>query len=53
MMFEHLINSNGLRDVMKYYGLIPEEDILFIKEQITGPPESPIKDSSKVSLYTT
>lgn len=47
MMFEHLINSNGLRDVMKYYGLIPEEDILFIKEQITGPPESPIKDSSK------
>ena len=53
MMFEHLINSNRLRDVMKYYGLIPEEDILFIKEQITGPPESPIKDSSKVSLYTT
>uniref|UniRef100_A0A4W2FKI5 Deoxynucleoside triphosphate triphosphohydrolase SAMHD1 n=1 Tax=Bos indicus x Bos taurus TaxID=30522 RepID=A0A4W2FKI5_BOBOX len=47
MMFEHLINSNGLQDVMKYYGLIPEEDILFIKEQITGPPESPIKDASK------
>ncbi|XP_065778025.1 deoxynucleoside triphosphate triphosphohydrolase SAMHD1 isoform X2 [Muntiacus reevesi] len=47
MMFEHLINSNGLQDVMKHYGLIPEEDILFIKEQITGPPASPIKDSSK------
>ncbi|KAF4023613.1 hypothetical protein G4228_015186 [Cervus hanglu yarkandensis] len=47
MMFEHLINSNGLQDVMKRYGLIPEEDISFIKEQITGPPASPIKDSSK------
>ncbi|KAJ8794249.1 hypothetical protein J1605_003206 [Eschrichtius robustus] len=47
MMFEHLVNSNGLRDVMEHYGLIPEEDIWFIKEQITGPPESPIKDSSK------
>nr|XP_058894042.1 deoxynucleoside triphosphate triphosphohydrolase SAMHD1 isoform X2 [Kogia breviceps] len=46
-MFEHLVNSNGLRDVMEHYGLIPEEDIWFIKEQITGPPESPIKDSSK------
>ena len=52
MMFEHLINSNGLQDIMKHYGLIPEEDILFIKEQITGPPPSPIKDSSKVSLCT-
>uniref|UniRef100_A0A452GAS5 Deoxynucleoside triphosphate triphosphohydrolase SAMHD1 n=1 Tax=Capra hircus TaxID=9925 RepID=A0A452GAS5_CAPHI len=47
MMFEHLINSNGLQDVMKHYGLIPEEDIVFIKEQITGPLESPIKDPSK------
>uniref|UniRef100_A0A8C0DCB5 Deoxynucleoside triphosphate triphosphohydrolase SAMHD1 n=1 Tax=Balaenoptera musculus TaxID=9771 RepID=A0A8C0DCB5_BALMU len=47
MMFEHLVNSNGLRDVMEHYGLIPEEDIWFIKEQITGPPESPVKDSSK------
>ncbi|KAB1262644.1 Deoxynucleoside triphosphate triphosphohydrolase SAMHD1 [Camelus dromedarius] len=43
MMFEHLVNSNGLRDVMQHYGLIPEEDICFIKEQITGPLESPIK----------
>nr|XP_036868674.1 deoxynucleoside triphosphate triphosphohydrolase SAMHD1 isoform X1 [Manis javanica] len=46
MMFEHLVNTNGLRDVMQYYGLIPEEDICFIKEQITGPLESPIKDFS-------
>lgn len=45
MMFEHLINSNGLKTVMKYYGLVPEEDICFIKELIAGPLESPIKDS--------
>uniref|UniRef100_A0A7N5KJS4 Deoxynucleoside triphosphate triphosphohydrolase SAMHD1 n=1 Tax=Ailuropoda melanoleuca TaxID=9646 RepID=A0A7N5KJS4_AILME len=52
MMFEHLINSNGLKAVMEYYGLIPEEDICFIKELITGPLESPIKDSSEVgNLY--
>uniref|UniRef100_A0A8C0PLT4 Deoxynucleoside triphosphate triphosphohydrolase SAMHD1 n=1 Tax=Canis lupus familiaris TaxID=9615 RepID=A0A8C0PLT4_CANLF len=44
MMFEHLVNSNGLKAVMQY-GLIPEEDICFIKEQITGPLETPIKDS--------
>lgn len=50
-MFEHLINSNGLRTVMEQYGLIPEEDIRFIKEQIKGPLESPSKDDS-VSLCT-
>ncbi|XP_054429762.1 deoxynucleoside triphosphate triphosphohydrolase SAMHD1 [Pteronotus mesoamericanus] len=44
-MFEHLINSNDLRPVMEKYGLIPEEDICFIKEQIIGPPESPLKPS--------
>ncbi|XP_016074866.1 PREDICTED: deoxynucleoside triphosphate triphosphohydrolase SAMHD1 isoform X2 [Miniopterus natalensis] len=45
-MFEYLINSNDLRPVMERYGLIPEEDICFIKEQITGPRESPVKGSS-------
>ncbi|XP_047394791.1 deoxynucleoside triphosphate triphosphohydrolase SAMHD1 isoform X1 [Sciurus carolinensis] len=44
-MFEHLINSNGLRSVMEDYDLVPEEDICFIKEQIIGPPETPVKDS--------
>uniref|UniRef100_A0A8C9LMQ5 Deoxynucleoside triphosphate triphosphohydrolase SAMHD1 n=1 Tax=Piliocolobus tephrosceles TaxID=591936 RepID=A0A8C9LMQ5_9PRIM len=43
MMFEHLINSNGIKPVMEHYGLIPEEDICFIKEQIVGPLESPVK----------
>ncbi|XP_059562063.1 deoxynucleoside triphosphate triphosphohydrolase SAMHD1 isoform X3 [Myotis daubentonii] len=45
-MFEHLINSNDLKPIMEYYGLIPEEDITFIKEQITGPPKTPVKDVS-------
>ncbi|XP_055458178.1 deoxynucleoside triphosphate triphosphohydrolase SAMHD1 isoform X2 [Psammomys obesus] len=40
-MFEHLVNSNGLKDAMKNYGLVPKEDITFIKEQIMGPPETP------------
>ncbi|KAM6163841.1 deoxynucleoside triphosphate triphosphohydrolase SAMHD1 [Rhynchocyon petersi] len=40
-MFEHLVDSNGLREVMEHYGLVPEEDICFIKEQITGPLEFP------------
>ncbi|OBS58467.1 hypothetical protein A6R68_10432 [Neotoma lepida] len=45
-MFEHLVNSNGLKPIMKNYGLIPEEDIDFIKEQIMGPPDTPVKDCS-------
>lgn len=44
-MFEHLVNSNDLILVMKNYGLDPEEDITFIKEQIMGPPITPVKDS--------
>ncbi|XP_010638325.1 deoxynucleoside triphosphate triphosphohydrolase SAMHD1 isoform X1 [Fukomys damarensis] len=51
-MFEYLVNSNGLRAIMEHYGLIPEEDICFIKEQIAGPLESPVKDFSEVgNLY--
>lgn len=36
-MFEHLIVSNKLEEVMKSYGLVLEEDLVFIKEQIGGP----------------
>lgn len=36
-MFEHLITSNKLEEIMESYGLILEEDIAFIKEQIGGP----------------
>ncbi|XP_063515515.1 deoxynucleoside triphosphate triphosphohydrolase SAMHD1 isoform X2 [Pongo pygmaeus] len=52
MMFEHLINSNGIKPIMEQYGLIPEEDICFVKEQIVGPLESPVEDSLEVgNLY--
>ncbi|KFQ18173.1 Deoxynucleoside triphosphate triphosphohydrolase SAMHD1, partial [Merops nubicus] len=36
-MFEHLISANKLEEVMKSYGLVLEEDMNFIKEQIGGP----------------
>ncbi|XP_030318972.1 deoxynucleoside triphosphate triphosphohydrolase SAMHD1 isoform X1 [Calypte anna] len=36
-MFEHLITSNKLEEAMKSYGLVLEEDMDFIKEQIGGP----------------
>ncbi|NWH91973.1 SAMH1 triphosphohydrolase, partial [Aegithalos caudatus] len=36
-MFEHLITSNKLEEVMKHYGLDLEKDMFFIKEQIGGP----------------
>ncbi|XP_020638071.2 deoxynucleoside triphosphate triphosphohydrolase SAMHD1 [Pogona vitticeps] len=36
-MFEHLISSNKLGQVMEYYGLDLNEDMDFIKEQIAGP----------------
>ncbi|NWZ87703.1 SAMH1 triphosphohydrolase, partial [Poecile atricapillus] len=36
-MFEHLITSNKLERVMESHGLVLEEDMLFIKEQIGGP----------------
>ncbi|CAO2578003.1 Deoxynucleoside triphosphate triphosphohydrolase SAMHD1 [Lemmus lemmus] len=45
-MFDHLVTSNNLKPIMRNYGLVPEEDILFIKEQIWGPDQkTPIKDS--------
>ncbi|XP_040588646.1 deoxynucleoside triphosphate triphosphohydrolase SAMHD1 isoform X2 [Mesocricetus auratus] len=45
-MFEHLVDSNNLEPIMKNYGLNPKEDIEFIKEQIMGPLETPVKDCS-------
>ncbi|XP_050007153.1 deoxynucleoside triphosphate triphosphohydrolase SAMHD1 [Alexandromys fortis] len=45
-MFDHLVTSNNLKPIMRNYGLVPEEDIPFIKEQICGPDQrTPIKDS--------
>ncbi|KAM8945627.1 deoxynucleoside triphosphate triphosphohydrolase SAMHD1 [Pelodytes ibericus] len=36
-MFDHLIKSNGLEDVIRKHGLCVPEDLTFIKEQIAGP----------------
>ncbi|XP_007932933.1 deoxynucleoside triphosphate triphosphohydrolase SAMHD1-like [Orycteropus afer afer] len=47
-MFEHLVDSNGLREVMEHYGLILEEDTCFIKEQIIGP----LEFSNQESVWT-
>uniref|UniRef100_A0A7N4PED0 Deoxynucleoside triphosphate triphosphohydrolase SAMHD1 n=1 Tax=Sarcophilus harrisii TaxID=9305 RepID=A0A7N4PED0_SARHA len=46
-MFEYLVNVNGIENVMKKYGLVPEEDICFIKEQIAGPLDSTEESSSR------
>lgn len=45
-MFEHLVTSNGLEEVMKSYGLVLEEDMIFIKEQIGGPIDENIREKS-------
>jgi len=45
MMFDHMLTSNSLRGEFDKYGLT-EQDIIFIKEQIAGPP----KNNEKVVL---
>lgn len=51
-MFDHLVASNNLRPIMSNYGLIPEEDIPFIKEQIWGPDQKTPSKDSLVSVYS-
>ncbi|KAI1892779.1 hypothetical protein AGOR_G00137040 [Albula goreensis] len=41
-MFDHLVKVNNLEPVMEQHGLVLPEDLLFIKEQITGPLEPPV-----------
>lgn len=50
-MFEHLITSNKLEEVMEWHGLILEEDMVFIKEQIAGPIDETACEES-VSCWT-
>lgn len=35
-MFQHMVETNKLREDMKVYGLNPDEDLFFIKELIQG-----------------
>lgn len=39
MMFDHLIEENGVMKYFKYWGL-NETDLIFIKEMIAGPATS-------------
>ncbi|XP_069100003.1 deoxynucleoside triphosphate triphosphohydrolase SAMHD1 [Pleurodeles waltl] len=50
-MFDHLVSSNGLQDMMEEYGLSLPEDLFFIKEQIAGP-AAPEEDSQMSSSQT-
>uniref|UniRef100_A0A672J8N5 Deoxynucleoside triphosphate triphosphohydrolase SAMHD1 n=1 Tax=Salarias fasciatus TaxID=181472 RepID=A0A672J8N5_SALFA len=36
-MFDHLVEANELKPVMEQHGLVLQEDLDFIKEQIAGP----------------
>ena len=51
-MLEHLIKVNKLEPVMKYYGLKPEEDLIFIKEMIAGKKPDPKDPEVKVCTMT-
>lgn len=45
-MFEHLIASNNLEEVMEDYHLVLKEDMIFIKEQIGGPIDETASDNA-------
>ncbi|KAM3871742.1 deoxynucleoside triphosphate triphosphohydrolase SAMHD1 [Diretmus argenteus] len=46
-MFDHLVRENNLEPVMKQHGLELPGDLVFIKEQIAGPPGTTASPSSK------
>ncbi|KAF4097094.1 deoxynucleoside triphosphate triphosphohydrolase SAMHD1 [Onychostoma macrolepis] len=45
-MFDHLVKVNGLEEVMVHHGLTLPDDLIFIKEQIAGPPDDCVLDRS-------
>uniref|UniRef100_A0A4W6F7X9 Deoxynucleoside triphosphate triphosphohydrolase SAMHD1 n=1 Tax=Lates calcarifer TaxID=8187 RepID=A0A4W6F7X9_LATCA len=46
-MFDHLVDDNGLKPVMKQHGLVLPEDLDFIKEQIAGPQDTKAAQGQK------
>lgn len=46
-MFDHLVKANGLRPVMEQHGLVLDEDLVFIKEQIAGPLDTSATQTQK------
>ena len=49
MMFQHLIDENGLMEDMTKYGL-NDNDMVFIKELIAGPINSEMASSQNHSV---
>uniref|UniRef100_A0A8C2C0E0 Deoxynucleoside triphosphate triphosphohydrolase SAMHD1 n=1 Tax=Cyprinus carpio TaxID=7962 RepID=A0A8C2C0E0_CYPCA len=45
-MFDHLVRVNGLEEVMERHGLTLPDDLIFIKEQIAGPLDNSVLNSS-------
>lgn len=45
-MFDHLVKVNNLEAVMIHHGLRLPDDLIFIKEQIAGPLDNSVLDSS-------
>ena len=50
-MFDHMIETNNLKEVFESFGL-DETDLIFIKEQIAGPLDSKKKVSRKINSLT-
>uniref|UniRef100_A0A672J591 Deoxynucleoside triphosphate triphosphohydrolase SAMHD1 n=1 Tax=Salarias fasciatus TaxID=181472 RepID=A0A672J591_SALFA len=46
-MFDHLVEANELKPVMEQHGLVLQEDLDFIKEQIAGPLDTNATQSQK------
>lgn len=50
-MFEHLVEDNKLTPVMEKHGLKLPQDLLFIREQIVGPPNRDAGQTQKVKHW--
>ncbi|CAN9515545.1 unnamed protein product [Ophioblennius macclurei] len=46
-MFNHLVETNGLKPVMEQHGLVLDQDLDFIKEQMAGPLDALATSSQK------
>ena len=47
-MFDHLVDVNGLKPLMKHYGLQLPQDLDFVKEMIAGPLDTNAAQGKKV-----
>uniref|UniRef100_A0A8C7KQ37 Deoxynucleoside triphosphate triphosphohydrolase SAMHD1 n=1 Tax=Oncorhynchus kisutch TaxID=8019 RepID=A0A8C7KQ37_ONCKI len=47
-MFDHLVCENALEPAMKAHGLVLPDDLVFIKEQIAGPQNTPVSHLSLI-----